>query len=495
MIGHYGVNGSLPCHMCDVQQSELGDPDFNVTKSIRSYAKTVLAMLEVNAKSNGKVAAAKAEKSISIHCRERLPPIWWIPYFNPLWQTPLCWMHNHPLGLLKRILKNFAAIAKYNKSMFHDFTNPPISFIDGINERVKAYPPFPGVQSLSLGVFRLNSEKADKPSMCHLNADQLISFLRMSPTFIYKFLSLDQFRFWMKYLQLCFTVCKRTYTEQELSGLYEHSRSVVRDYVDLFSSYTHVPGVSVKFWNLHANLHVVEWIILLGPIWLYNSGKGERHHVLQKHFADKSNHKDATMDRDIYAANKRLMAYHWWTAVNEEEKVAIKQRNKEQHKFYGSKKSCKLSNELQMLILQKWSFRQPSDSLHGSLYSSMWLHGHFVKPGMYIEVERAPNANLGLEGICLAEIIHFMQLNNGSELNTDFIVIRRFIRAVFTEAHVVKPPAESECPLFKAARTMDVVPSVYCIRRVQMTPRELHANDPYYLYNPWTTDEIFRTTN
>jgi hypothetical protein len=509
MIGHYGATATTPCHYCDVKQKDLGNHTVNVSEQKRDFVQTFNTMLDVNKlHSKGKKTdAGQLEKTISIRCKDGLPPIWWIPHFDPLLQTPLCWMHNHPLGILKRILRSFAAI--YRERKFNDRTNPPISFIEGINAKVKNYPSFPGIQSLPKGIFVQNSSE---PTFCYLNADQFISFLRMSPTFMHKFLDQPEFDFWMLYVNLCLKVCQKSFNEDSLDELHGLAVRFVREYSRLFGQHVKSKedddkrqlGISTNFWNLHANLHVVQWIYLLGPIWLYNTGLGERHHVLQKLFAQETNRKHKTMDRDVYSSNKRLMAYYWMCAEGSSENDGTKARElkepKKDHSFSAKKKatyempisSLRLQQLEQSLGVKLTAQMIDAPLLNGFVHNSMWLRGHWVRPGMDVQLENSHERGT----LQLAEIVQFIGVGAklAGNVNTyvNLVVIRRYLPATYLPSHVLNTPKVSECPLLLRSTELEVVPSSLCIRRAQVLPREANRDEPYFIYNPWTTEEVFR---
>src|SRR5262249_55877087 len=143
MIGHYGPNAKLPCHMCRVPKMDLNNHALDLNELRRNFEETKQEMLNIRSTFliKGKKTEAKfKEQQISLHCRKVLHPIWWLEHFNPLYQSPLCWMHNHPLGLLKRILLNFAAIYSAKKSGKR--SSRQSSFASNINSSTISYPTF-----------------------------------------------------------------------------------------------------------------------------------------------------------------------------------------------------------------------------------------------------------------------------------------------------------------------------------------------------------------
>src|SRR5262249_46193441 len=160
------------------------------------------------------------------------------------------------------------------------------------------------------------------------------------------------------------------------------------------------------FWNLHANLHVVQWIYLLGPIWLYNTGIGERHHVLQKLFAQGTNRKHETMDRDVYSSNKRLMAYYWMCeesplSPSETKRNEPKEPRKD-HSFSAQKRATyevKIPSQRLRQLEQHLGIKiahMGDIPLKGFVHNSMWLRGHWVRPGFALQLETQKDGALDL---------------------------------------------------------------------------------------------------
>src|SRR5262249_23677642 len=135
---------------------------------------------------------------------------------------------------------------------------------------------------------------------------------------------------------------------------------------------------------------------ILGPLCLYSTGLGDCQHVLQKRFASQTNHKHATMDRDILKANLLLMAYYWQNATVEDQDDEAKSRTsnaKSEHSFYGSTNNqCNIEITTQQPTYMKKANIHISGTLQrGLVHNCMWLCGHFIKPGMSVKLKQRPN--------------------------------------------------------------------------------------------------------